>query len=223
MASLVKSRLGVTLVGGGEVVENTVQQALALAPTLVAADGGGNILADLGHLPVAVIGDMDSLRPDLVQLWADRLHPISEQDSTDFDKCLRSIDAPFVLAVGFDGARLDHTLSAMSALVRHGRARVVLVGGQDICFLAPPQIALELGAGARVSLYPMGPVTGRSTGLEWPIDGIDFAPNGVIGTSNRASAAQVGLEIDAPRMLLLLERAALPMALRALLAAPDWE
>lgn len=211
-----------TLVGGGEVLGHDLRHALRLAPGLVAADGGGNALAAFGLTPDAVIGDMDSLRPDLRAAWAGRVHPVPEQDSTDFDKCLQRIRAPLVLALGFSGARLDHTLSAMSALVRHGRSRVLLVGPQDVCCLCPPEIVLDLAPGARVSLYPMGPVTGRSQGLHWPIDGIGFAPAGVIGTSNRADAGQVVLRMDRPGMLLLLERDMLDRLAALLPLVPDW-
>jgi thiamine pyrophosphokinase len=200
----------------------TLATALALAPDLVAADGGANALDDLGHTPRAVIGDLDSIRPELRQRLGARVHHISEQDSTDLDKSLRSIDAPFVVGVGFLGARLDHTFAAMTALVQHGRARVVLIGPQDICLLVPPELHMPLEQGARVSLVPMGPVSGQSTGLEWPIDGIDFAPDGRIGTSNRMAGEDLSLEVSAPKMLLMLERHALSSVLAALRRARDW-
>ena len=222
MVPVVNSATAVTLVGGGDVLPEDLTLALRLAPKLVAADGGGNKLADLNLTPDAIIGDMDSLRADLQLHWADRVHRIAEQDSTDFDKCLRAIDAPLVLALGFTGARLDHTMSAMSALVRHGRARVILIGPQDVCCLCPPEILLPLDAGARVSLYPMGPVTGRSTGLHWPIDGIAFSPAGVIGTSNRADADKVMLQMDQPKMLLMLERDMLDTLVSLLPRVRDW-
>jgi thiamine pyrophosphokinase len=39
--------------------------------------------------PEAVIGDFDSIRPAArTALPPDRLHPIAEQDTTDFDKAL---------------------------------------------------------------------------------------------------------------------------------------
>jgi thiamine pyrophosphokinase len=65
----------------------------------------------------------------------------------------------------------------------------------------------------------MAPVTGRSTGLEWPIDGLAFAPAGLIGTSNRATARTVHLDMDGPGMLVILPRARLDAALRSLLGA----
>ena len=223
---VVQSQGGVTLVGGGEWKEDDLHLAQAHAPCLVAADGGANRLVALDKLPERVIGDLDSLDQGLHARLADRLVHIAEQESTDLDKALRNISAPFVLGLGFAGGRLDHTLAALRSLVRHSHCRVILLAGADIVFLAPPQLVLSTRPGARVSLFPMAPVTGRSQGLHWPIDGIDFAPQGVIGTSNRADAAEIRLEFDAPAMLVLLERvpldAALATVLEALAVAPGW-
>lgn len=219
---LVHSQYGVTLVGGADFAPTDLQEALSLAPCLVAADGGANILVDTGHSPQAIIGDIDSLRDDLRHQMHDMIHKIDEQDSTDFDKCLNRIDAPFILALGFSGSRLDHTLAAMSSLVRFGSSRVVLVAEHDICFVAPPHLTLSTTTGQRVSLFPMGQCAGRSTGLFWPIDGLDFTPSGVIGTSNMAASTQATLAFDSPHMLVLLPPAQLRSTITALMASPDW-
>ena len=87
-----------------------------------------------------------------------------------------------------------------------------------MAFAAPPRLALDLIAGEVLSLFPMARVTGRSTGLEWPIDDLDFAPDGRIGTSNRVAARRVELSFDAPGMLVILPRRRLDAAIRALLA-----
>jgi len=222
MPPVVDTKDAVTLVGGGACRADDLARALALAPCLVAADGGANHLHAMGRVPERIIGDMDSLEPGLRAAWRARVVQVPEQDSTDFDKALRRIEAPLVIGLGFDGARLDHTLAAMSSLARHGRARVVLLCAEDICFLAPPRIALDLDAGARVSLYPLAPVTGRSTGLHWPIDGLDFAPHGVIGTSNRATRGRVELAFERPGMLVLLPRKWLEHVVDVLPPGPDW-
>ena len=61
----------------------------------------------------------------------------------------------------------------------------------------------------------MGPVKGTSTGLRWPIDGLDFAPDGMIGTSNEVTGP-LHLTCDAPRMLVILPVRYLPEALHGL-------
>lgn len=213
---IVESQTGVTLVGGAPFGAAQLALALAHAPRLVAADSGADRLLRLGHEPAAVIGDLDSISAVARARLADRLHLISEQESTDFDKALRSIAAPFVIGLGFAGARLDHGLAVLNALARHPDRRCLILTGRDIAFLAPPELQLRLPPGARLSLFPLGPVQGCSQGLQWPIKGLAFAPDARIGTSNRVSEPLVRLEFDAPRMLVILDRTHLAAALSAL-------
>jgi len=214
---IVQSDCGVTLAGGGPFARRDLALCLARAPLAVAADGGGDGLLRLGVMPQAVIGDFDSLSVAA----RDRIpkanqHVVAEQETTEFDKALRSIAAPFVLALGFAGARLDHGLAAMTTLVQRADRRCILVGPKDLAFAAPDHLVLDLRPGDPVSLFPLGRVTGQSTGLEWPIQGLDFAPDGRIGTSNRAVTRRVVLEFDAPGMLVILPRRRLDAAITAL-------
>lgn len=164
----------------------TVARSLKLAPDLVAVDGGANAALAWGLSPIRVVGDMDSLSDAARAAFGDRLDPVAEQDSTDLQKALRSTDAPRVIGCGFLGGRVDHTLAALTALAGERRA-VVLLGEEDCVCLAPPSLALDLAAGTRASLWPLAAARGESTGLHWPLDGLDLAPDGVIGTSNRAT------------------------------------
>ncbi|MDP5306032.1 thiamine diphosphokinase [Paracoccus spongiarum] len=212
---LVISDRGVTVVGGGAVGPADLEVALAVAPTLVAADGGTDRALSLGHPPDWVIGDLDSISAAARRLIpVERVHHIAEQDSTDFTKCLTRIAAPFVMAVGFSGLRLDHTLAVLTTMSQVQRPPVILLASDDLAFLAPPRMTLPLMPGTRVSLYPMGPARGVSTGLEWPIEGIEFSPGGRVGTSNMASGL-VTLRIEG-RMLVMLPRDTLATVLTAL-------
>jgi thiamine pyrophosphokinase len=216
-APIVVSEVGVTLLGGAPAARRDLRLALRLAPCLVAADGGADRALAAGVMPRAVIGDFDSISPAArAAVPADRLHPVGEQETTDFDKALRSIAAPFVLALGFAGARIDHGLAVFNGLVRHPDRRCLVLGPQDVVFLCPPEITLRLRPGDRLSLFPMGPVVGVSRGLRWPVEGVRFAPDGMIGTSNMVSAPEVRLSFDAARMLVILPRARLRAALAAL-------
>lgn len=196
----------VTLIGAAPVTVQDLQTALDFAPVLIAADGGADRALALGALPSAVYGDLDSISPEARARLADRLHPIDEQVTTDFDKALRQITAPFVLAVGFEGERLDHTLATLSTLAAHPDIFCILIGASDITLLAPAEITLELPVGTRVSLYPLAEVMGESEGLEWPINGLSFAPDGQIGTSNRSTSPQVRLRFSGRKMLLILPK-----------------
>lgn len=207
--------------GGGPVGRRILSRALRRAPEVVAVDGGADAVLAAGLRPRAVVGDFDSISMAArAALDPGLLHRIEEQETTDFDKALRSVAAPFVLGVGFQGARLDHGLAVLNALVRRRDQTCLLLGPEDVVFHAPPRLTLRLVPGDRLSLFPMAPVTGQSEGLHWPIGGLDFAPGGMIGTSNRASAPEVALRLDGPGMLVILPQARLDAALRALV--PGW-
>lgn len=215
----IQSDTGITLVGGGEVGPDDIRLALRLAPLLVAVDGGASSALAGGHDIHAVIGDFDSLTArDRTRIPADRLFQIAEQDSTDFEKALRSIAAPVILAVGFLGARLDHQFAAFNALARFPDQPCILIGETEIVMHVPPVLALDLEAGDVVSLFPMGAVSGRSRGLKWPIDELAFAPDGRIGTSNRATG-RIRLEMDGPGLLAIVPRRAIAVAITALAAS----
>jgi len=219
--TIVASAVPVTLLGGAQTAAPEVEIALSRAPRLVAIDGGADTALGLDLRPEAVIGDMDSISDAARRAFADRLHRIEEQDTTDFDKALRSVAAPLVLAVGVTGGRFDHELAVMAVLAAHPDRPCIVLGAETIVCLCPARITLDPGAGAPVSLFPLAPCRVASSGLRWPTEGLDFAPDGRIGTSN-AATGPVTLAPDAAKMLLILPRAALDALIAGLATARGW-
>lgn len=206
-----------TLVGGAPTTTGLIDIALTYAPRLVAVDGGANTLLNLGRRPDLVVGDLDSISDAARTAFADRIVHIAEQDSTDFAKALRTSPARLTIAVGFVGARVDHLLSVLTEIAR-SRARVILLGDDDCICLMPPRLSLDLVAGTRVSLWPLGPAEGTSTGLKWPIDGLSFSPTTRTGTSNEATGpVTLAMQGD---MLLILPAAELPKLVVAVQSPP---
>ena len=213
---IVREIEAITLVGGAPVARADLDAAIRIAPVVVAADSGADTALDAGITPRAVIGDFDSISAEARARLPDHvLHPIGDQDTTDFEKCLARVAAPLIIGLGFTGARTDHHMAACTALSRYVRQRCVLLGEDDLMFLCPPVLSLPVEPGCRVSLYPMGAVEGASDGLEWPISGINFAPDGRIGTSNRA-VGPLNLSVTAPKMLVILPAETLVTVVRAL-------
>ncbi|MFQ5439507.1 MAG: thiamine diphosphokinase [Paracoccaceae bacterium] len=196
-----------------------IGRALELAPHIIAADGGLGHVFRAGLEPELVIGDFDSASGrDLARVLPEKLRKCTDQDSTDFEKCLSRIAAPFAVALGMFGSRLDHGLAALNALVAHQTYPVLALSGKDVVFRCPPELRLNLPVATRLSLFPLAPVRGRSAGLSWPIDGMDFSPVGRIGTSNRTCERTVRLWLDGPSMLAILPARHLPEAVRAVRA-----
>ncbi len=212
----VQSQVGVTLVGGGNPTRETIEEALKFAPCLMAADGGANHAIAASRIPSAIIGDLDSLDDETrQQLTATRIVHVTEQDTTDFEKCLRHIDAPYLIGCGFSSGRLDHTLAVFSALVRDEGPPTAILGDEDVVFSPGRSCRLALDVGTRVSLFPLASVAGRSNGLRWDIEGLQFDPLKKIGTSNEALGA-IEVTFDGPGMLIIVPRSALKAVLNSI-------
>ena len=212
----------VTLVGAAPLSADLLRFALNFAPKAIAADGGVNHLRALGVDPLAVIGDMDSVALEHQQLWERNLFvPIAEQDSTDFEKSLARLAAPMIFGVGFLGGRFDHALAAQTVLVRYPHLKCILLGSEDIVFLAPPRLSLDLPLETRLSLFPMAPVKILSEGLYWPTRSLTFQPDYKVGTSNKVSGP-LRLQPENAKMLVILPRLHLAQVAAALGAAPSW-
>ena len=221
--AIVSENEPITIVGGAHFSQELLLESLGRAPVVYAADGGANLCMQYECQPKQVIGDLDSLSPSLrSSMGPSRVIHVAEQDTTDFEKLLIRVDAPFMLAIGFMGGRVDHQMAVQTVLTAYAHRKIICMGDEDVIFVSPPEIDLPLNAGTRVSLYPMAPVQARSTGLHWPTDGLSFAPDGQIGTSNHATGP-VTLLPSAPRMLVVLPKNCLDIAIDAVQAAPYWD
>jgi len=204
----------VLLVGNGPVDADIVALTRPFCPHSVAADGGANAALAHGLKLDATIGDMDSSAEDKTPETHGKIIRISEQHSTDFEKCLQTIKAPLILGIGFLGGRLDHELAALNALVKTP-LNVVLIGEEDLVFRLPEVTVLSLPVGTRISVFPMGAVSGvKCEGLAWPLDGLSLSANGTIGTSNITTAPQITLTNPGQPLLCILPRPHLSATLK---------
>jgi len=209
----IRFETGATLVGAGPFDRAMIELAHSLAPALIAADSAADRLSEMRFNPRAVIGDMDSIsEPDRWRTGPAKFVHLAEQDTTDFEKCLYATEAPFYIAVGFVGGRVDHTLANVETMLRYPDKNIVLLGEHDVSALVPPDqtLRLKVKPGLRVSIFPLLPVIAtRSRGLAWPIDGLAMAPGRQIGTSNEATQPKIEVAFDGPGALVMLEREAL--------------
>ncbi|KAG2481966.1 hypothetical protein HYH03_019073 [Edaphochlamys debaryana] len=173
----------------------------------------------LAHLPDLVLGDLDSLRPDVRQFYAAHGVPFLDlsydQDSTDLMKAIRLIEERFIatdadpsperhqiIVLGALGGRLDHSLSNLNALHMFTHLNIALWGDGNLVRLVRPGGAVLIRAdkrfeGPTCGLIPMaGPATASSTGLRWNLAGTRLEVGGLVSSSNafdkRAGAALAG-------------------------------
>lgn len=184
------------IVGGGAVDEAVLRTLVEDGASVIAADGGADGCARAGIVPEAILGDMDSLENQDDWVTKTRIIEINEQLTTDFEKCLYSSDAPVTIALGMTGKRFDHTLAALDCVTRFARKRhIILVDEKDIALAVSGEFTFPIEVGDRVSVHPLGKVSfARSTGLEYPLDGLTLEQGVRTGTSNMATNSIVSIE-----------------------------
>ena len=190
----------VTLLGHAEVPSRHLRGLVDSPAPLICADGGGNTALEFGLTPDLIVGDMDSFSKP----FEGQVIHLSEQDTTDFEKCLYSVKAPLFLGYGFLGGRVDHELTALSVLIRYPSKSVILIGQDDICFCCPKELHMDIPKNTRVSIFPMSQTKMRSIGLKWPLDDIEMSPSTRTGTSNKASGNSVSLYLDQGDAVIIL-------------------
>ena len=201
----------VTILGGAGFSKKDLTECLSAASILIAADGGANFLEEKTYNLDYIVGDLDSLNNGAYwESHGTTLIKINEQETTDFEKCLYSINAPTYFCIGFIGRRVDHFLATCSILVKYCFKDIILIGSQDIIFHIPKKFEMDLPVGTRLSLFPMSQISGLgSRGLKWSISGLEFHPSKRIGTSNQTSSDRVEIDLSGDGMLIILPRSCL--------------
>jgi thiamine pyrophosphokinase len=175
---------------------------------VIAADGGAALSHQLGLEPQVVVGDMDSLPPNVrVELEARGCefvtHP-ARKDETDTELAIL-----YALGQGADeivllagvGDRLDHTLANvfLLALSELASIKASIVSGDTETWLlrGGGEIEIRGQPGDTVTLLPVGQdaVGVSSKGLEWPLDDdtLRFGPARGVSNVMTAPVARVTL------------------------------
>ena len=109
----------VVLVGGGNIAWEKLNSISHNSYPIIGVDSGAEALYQSGIRVDKVIGDLDSVSKLQSLPQTTEIIKVSEQDTTDFEKALYSIDAPFFICFGFWGNRLDHCLSTIHILTKY--------------------------------------------------------------------------------------------------------
>ena len=170
----------------------------ARADLVLAADGGARFLTAIGVTPAAVVGDLDSLDPEIAaRLEGEGVafvrHPV-RKDVTDgelaVDEAVRR-GAGEVLLAGATGA-LDHTLGHLAILRRLAAGGVpARLVGPDLSvtvLIAPASVRLAAASGVRVSLVPLGAdSTVTLRGLDYPLERGVLPADACLGIGNHVA------------------------------------
>ena len=179
----------------------------------VAADGGANLLQVLNLLPDAVVGDFDSLQPDVQkQLPETILFHVKEQDTNDADKAVRhclKLGFTEINLLGADGGRQDQFLSSLEILFKYSpSARLIIWTALERMEFILDTWKESLPPGTTLSLLPLfGGAQGVvSRGLKFQLNNHALLPGkSPSGVSNQVLSNPVTVSIREGQLLLVVQ------------------
>lgn len=211
MIPLIKNAKTIVLVNGAFPVHEIPLSALNNAECIVCCDGATQSLVDYGLEPSYIVGDLDSVSPDLKTRYASILHHERDQETNDLTKavmfCLK-MGYKDISILGATGKREDHTLGNLSLLADYDEIISVQLLTDHGVFV--PQINMteassvaeyESFAGQQISVFSLTPQTEITyEGLAYPVEKSMFT-SWWQGTLNQAESSSFQITINQGRIL----------------------
>ncbi len=170
---------------------------------LICADGGANHAYLMNLVPKAVIGDLDSIRPDVLKNLNRHTEviKISRQNDTDVEKCIKySLKKGYndIILMGVTGDRLDHTFCNLGIVLKYYKQiKLKILAENSLLIPYSGEVTLDTVPGETISLYGFNRKTKiKSSGLKYKLNNIPLPFGEKESTSNRAAGDKVQLHIS---------------------------
>lgn len=170
---------------------------------VIAADGAANKLIALGVNPCMIIGDLDSVHPEILTQYP-FMH-VPDQNTNDYQKALHYLAMEGLLpaiVVGIHGGFVDHILNNIQLFMESDNLLyappvwgLVLRDNKKMCW----PMALE----TKISIMGIPEAIVSSQGLKWELDKTKLAFPGVTSCFNRSVLPEVELMVHTGAALIL--------------------
>ena len=189
------------LIGGGPIPIFPILGKDLEGLPIIAVDSGLDACMTYSIKPDYFVGDMDSVSLNAKKYAKKNKIPtnlIFEQETTDFEKALIHVDASGYVCIGFLDGRFDHSLACLHVVQKQTQKRPILLYGlEDVVLTVTNDFSMSLPIGERISIWPLGTVRfEHSSGLLYPLTGIEMTQGKYIGTSNSVSADSIEIKIS---------------------------
>lgn len=190
----------------GEGVEKIhLDEIIEDVDTIIAVDGGANHLNRLNIIPNILIGDMDSVKPEVFDALRKKnvviiTHPV-EKDQTDSELAIEyAIQKGYeeIVIVGFYGDRFDHMVANINYLTKLLRkVKINIIHNNEDIYLVDKSIQFHGRKNDEVSLIPLhSDAKGvKTTGLKYKLDGEVLRVASTRGVSNIIQESMVRIQL----------------------------
>jgi thiamine pyrophosphokinase len=205
----------VIFAGGTVQAGKAVQQAIAGAELVIAADRGAATALRYGCVPAVMVGDFDSLDVASMQKIQEQgretIRVPVEKDETDtelaIDTAIQRGATEITLLGALGGARFDHTMANMFLLVDFQDVKLRIVDGPTVCWLlrGPGRTSIEGQTGDLLSLFPLAAdaIGITTTNLYYPLHNDTLRFGKVRGASNALTQPQAEVSLSHGLLLVI--------------------
>ena len=144
--------------------------------TLICADGGANSAFRLNLTPDYIVGDLDSIREDVLKFYKGKsiIKHNKSQYSTDVEKCLKLAKQKkieHVMFIGATGDRLDHTFCNLGIVLKFfDMITIEILHQKSLLSAHTGKVKLKTTKGEIVSIYGIDKKTKFTTnGFKYPL------------------------------------------------------
>ena len=169
---------------------------------LICADGGANSAFKFEFVPDYIIGDLDSIKPEIYDYYYDKCEiiQVTRQNDTDVEKCLKfAYKNKFkdIILLGATGDRLDHSFCNLGITLKFfDKVRIRVIHQRSILSVHQGVATLKTIPGETISIYGLDTKTKfESEGLKYPLKNFSLPFGMKESTSNIAITNEVHLKI----------------------------
>ncbi len=204
----------VIFVGGTLQTSKTVENAIASADLILAADSGADIALHHGRVPAIIVGDFDSLKRSehaFVQMGSQIIRAQVEKNETDTELAVQVAlehgATHITILGGIGGERFDHTMANILLLAGFETVLIRIIDGPTTCWLLRGPGSTEI-AGQPGDLLSLLPLTGeavgvRTTGLYYPLYGETLYFGKPRGVSNVLTTQRATVTLESGLLLVI--------------------
>lgn len=172
---------------------------------VVCCDGAANRFLKSGRLPWRIVGDCDSLSPEIMEQYGSIVRRFPDQETNDQTKSVRYLVSKGIRKIailGATGMREDHTLGNISLLIDYLKAGVEARAYTDYGVFIPfiGDCEIECPEGTQVSIFNFGAKEMSAEGLRYPIRDFDSWWQ---GTLNETTASRFTVHAKGPYLLFI--------------------
>lgn len=170
---------------------------------VICCDGAANTYINMGKMPMATIGDGDSINQELKSKLNFIFVP--DQETNDLTKAInyaKDLGYKNIAILGATGKRECHTIGNISLLMEYKKMGLNVIMFTDYCSIFPCKdyICIDSKAGQQISIINFGATNLTSEGLKYPI--YDFTALWQ-GTLNECTSNKCSIKADGEFLIIL--------------------